>query len=207
MKNRLFWLAGIAVILVVVIVAAGITYASRFASTTTTQAHKAAGAITAPTTTATTSSTTSATRLFTIVPAQTTASYSVFENLIIQNKPNNDAVGTTHAVQGSFKAQTGSSPAIEGMNIQIDLRTLQTDSAMRDNYVRKNSLQTDTYPYVTFVSVSTKGLPSNYSDGQTAHFQLIGNMTMHGKTNKEVFDLQGKVVATRLREQRPVLSI
>lgn len=24
-------------------------------------------------------------------------------------------------------------------------------------------------------------------------FQLIGNLTLHGKTNKEVFDVQGKV--------------
>ena len=142
--------------------------------------------------------TTARTRSFTIVPAQTTASYSVFENLVFQNKPNNDAIGKTHTVQGSFKIQTSSSPNIEGMNIQVDLRTLQTDSAMRDNYVRQNSLQTDTYPYATFVSVSTKGLPSSYSDGQTVHFQLIGNMTMHGKTNKEVFDLQGKVVGSTI---------
>ena len=65
---------------------------------------------------------------------------------------------------------------------------------MRDNYVRRNALQTDTYPTATFVSVSTQGVPSSYSDGQTVHFQLIGNLTMHGKTNKTIFDVQGKVV-------------
>src|SRR5207248_1450813 len=65
---------------------------------------------------------------------------------------------------------------------------------MRDNYVRRNALQTDTYPNATFVSVSTQDLPSSYTDGQTVHFQLTGNLTMHGKTNKEVFDVQGKVV-------------
>ncbi len=42
--------------------------------------------------------------------------------------------------------------------------------------------------------ISTQGLPASYTDGQTVHFQLTGNMTMHGKTNKEVFDVQGKVV-------------
>ena len=79
------------------------------------------------------------------------------------------------------------------MNMKVDLRTLQTDSQMRDNYVRRNALQTDTYPDATFVSVSTQGLPTSYTDGQAVHFQLVGNMTMHGKTNKEVFDVQGKV--------------
>lgn len=29
-------------------------------------------------------------------------------------------------------------------------------------------------------------------------FQLTGNQTMHGKTNKEVFDVQGKVVGNTI---------
>ena len=60
--------------------------------------------------------------------------------------------------------------------------------------MRQNTLETDSYPYATFVSVSTQGLSGSYTDGQTVHFQLTGNLTMHGKTNKEVFDVQGKVV-------------
>ena len=51
---------------------------------------------------------------------------------------------------------------------------------------------------VTFVSVSTRGLPASYSDGQTVHFQLTGNLTMHDKTNREVFDVQGKVVGNTI---------
>ena len=79
------------------------------------------------------------------------------------------------------------------MHIVVDLRTLQTDSPRRDDYVRQNALETDTYPYATFDSVSTQGLPVNYSEGDNVHFQLVGNMIMHGKTNKETFDVQGKV--------------
>lgn len=60
--------------------------------------------------------------------------------------------------------------------------------------MQRNTLQTDTYPNATFISVSTQGLPTSYTDGQAVHFQLTGNLTMHGKTNKEVFDVQGKVV-------------
>jgi polyisoprenoid-binding protein YceI len=127
------------------------------------------------------------------VPAQTTASYSVFENLVFQNKPNNDAIGTTHSVQGNFGIQTGASPLVGSMTIKVDLRTLQTDSSRRDSYVQ-NTLGTDSYPDATFVSVSTQGLSGSYTDGQTVHFQLTGNLTMHGKTNKTVFDVQGKVV-------------
>src|SRR3989440_8705474 len=191
MKKRYIMLAGTSLILVIIIVVAAMAYMSRFASAVNqTQSHTAAGAVTATGTPIPSTGLST----FQIVPAQTTASYSVYENLIFQNKPNNDAVGTTHSVQGSFRIRTGASPLVAAMNITVDLRTLQTDAERRDNYVRRNALQTDTYPYATFVSVSTQGLPASYSDGQTVHFQLTGNLAMHGKTNKEVFDVQGKVV-------------
>lgn len=196
MKKRYIWLTAIAVVLVI-IVAGTFVYASRFANTVS-QTHKAAGAIIlSPTVTGAATGTSIASaslQTFQIVPAQTTASYSVYENLIFQNKPNNDAVGTTQSVQGSFRIQTGASPIVTAMSIKVDLSTLHTDSQMRDNYVQQHTLETSTYPDATFVSVSTQGLPTSYNDGQTVHFQLTGNMTMHGKTNKEVFDVQGEVV-------------
>jgi polyisoprenoid-binding protein YceI len=189
MKRRNILLAVIGAVIIIIV--AGVFYTSRFASAVTqTQTHVAPGAVTV------TETPVSSTGLqtFKIVPAQTTASYSVYENLIFQNKPNNDAIGTTHSVQGSFKIKTGTSPLVASMNITVDLSTLQSDAQRRDDYIKQNSLQTDTYPNATFVSVSTQGLPSSYTDGQTVHFQLTGNLTMHGKTNKEVFDVQGKVV-------------
>ncbi len=193
MKKRYILLGVPSVILVIVV--AGLLYTAHFASVVgQTEAHTAPGAAVA-TTTPIPSTGLSA---FQIVPAQTTASYSVYENLIFQDKPNNDAVGTTHSVQGSFKIRTGASPLVAAMNITVDLRTLQSDAQRRDNYIQQNTLQTDTYPYATFVSVSTQGLPASYSDGQTVHFQIIGNLTMHGTTNKEVFDVQGKVVGNTI---------
>ena len=193
MKKAYRWIIGIGAVVVIVIVAE-LIYSAHFDSAVN-PPHKAPGAI------ATTSSSpipSSGLSTFQIVPAQTTASYSVYEDLIIENKPNNDAIGTTHSVQGSFKIKTGSSPLVTAMKITVDLRTLQTDSQRRDNYVRQNYLESDTYPYATFVSVSTQGLPASYSDGQTVHYQLIGNLTLHGKTNKEVFDVQGKVAGNTI---------
>src|SRR5229473_7263896 len=135
MKKRYFWLAGVG--LVIVIVIAGMVYTSHFASAiNSTQTHTAPGAVTATGTPILSTGLST----FQIVPAQTTASYSVYENLIFQNKPNNDAIGTTHSVQGSFHIRTGTSPLIAAMNVTVDLRTLQTDAAMRDRYVRQHAL-------------------------------------------------------------------
>lgn len=193
MKKRTILLSITGIVLVIIIT--GMVYTAHFASAINqTQTHTAPGVAKA---TGTPIPSTGL-KTFQIVSAQTTASYSVYEDLIFQNKPNNDAIGTTHSVTGSFKIRTGTSPLVAAMNITVDLRTLQTDSTRRDNYVRQNALQTDTYPYATFVSVSTQGLPASYNDGQTIHFQLTGNLTMHGKTNKEVFDVQGKVVGNTI---------
>src|SRR5947209_3218239 len=193
MKRRNILLAAIGVVLIIIV--AGVLYTSHFASAVSqTQSHVAPGAVTA----AETPVPSTGLRTFQIVPAQTTASYSVYENLIIQNKPNNDAIGTTHSVQGSFKIRTGTSPLVASMNITVDLSTLQSDAQRRDDFIKQNSLKTDTYSNAPFVSVSTQGLPSTYTDGHTVHFQLTGNLTMHGKTNKEVFDVQGKVVGNKI---------
>lgn len=190
MKKLYRWLIGMSVVLVIAVVAS-VAYGAHVNSTEN-PPHKAPGAVA---TTATSSSpvSTQGMSTFQIVPAQTTAQYSVYENLIFQNKPNNDAIGKTNSGQGSFQVRTRSSPLVTAMNIKVDLRTLQSDAEMRDNYVRRHALETDTYPYAAFASTSTQGLLASYSDGQTVHFQLTGNLTMHGKANKEVFDVQGKV--------------
>ena len=125
MQTRYIWLVGIAVVLVIVVVGTFV-YASHFASATT-QTHTAAGPIVlsptattgAATSTGTSASSSSSLKTFQIVPAQTTASYSVYENLIFQNKPNNDAIGTTHSVQGSFQVQTGATPLVEAMTVNV----------------------------------------------------------------------------------------
>lgn len=194
MKKRSIWiLVGSIIVIVAIVVVSGMVYAAHYANTVAqSQTHKASGPI-AVTPTPVASSTTSNLQTFQIVSDQTTASYGVYENLIIENNPHKQAVGTTHSVTGSFQTQTGSSPLITGMNIKVDLRTLQSDSERRDNYIQQNTLETSTYPYTTFVSVKTEDLPASYTDGQTVQFKLIGNMTIHGKTNAETFTVEGKV--------------
>jgi len=191
MNKRLIRITGIAVILTIVLVIAGILYAAHFASTVAAnQKHTAPGALKV---TETPIFSTGPLQTFQIASNQSTTSYSVYENLIFENKPNNNAIGKTNAVTGNFQIRTGTSPRVAGMNIIVDLRTLQSDSPRRDSYIQQNTLQTDTYPYATFVSVSTQGLPASYTDGQTVNFQLLGNLTMHGKTNAETFAVQGKI--------------
>jgi polyisoprenoid-binding protein YceI len=196
--KRPYWIIGMSIVLVIII--AGVSYAMHFASTVN-PVHTPTGV--APTSAATTTSGVATTcgtpipstglRTFQIVPAQTTASYKVHENLILRNLPSTDAIGTTHSVQGSFRLRTEASPLVAAMNITVDMSTLQTNEPMRDRFVRRNALETDSYPTATFVSTCAQGLPATYSDGQMVNFQLVGSLTLHGKTNQEVFAVQGRV--------------
>jgi polyisoprenoid-binding protein YceI len=184
--KRYRWMIGIGIVLVIIV--AGVSYMVYSASTVDSP-HTPTGVATA----CGTAIPSTGLRTFQIVPDQTTASYGVHENLILRNLPSNNAIGTTHAVQGSFRLRTGASPLVAGMQITVDLSTLQTNEPQRDHFVRQNYLETDTYPNATFTSTCVQGLPANYSEGQVVRFQIIGNLTLHGKTNKEVFDVQGKV--------------
>jgi polyisoprenoid-binding protein YceI len=172
-----------------VIIVAGVVYANHFASTVN-PPHQAPGVAS---TCATTPIPATDLQTFQIVPTKTTASYQVQENLVIQNNPNNTATGTTHSVQGTFHIRSGTAPALADMHITIDLSTLQTDSSRRDNYVRQHTLETDSYPNAQFVTTCTQQLASNYNEGQSVTFPLVGNLTMHGRTNKETFTVQAKL--------------
>jgi len=70
------------------------------------------------------------------------ASYTVEEELAGQGDVT--AVGTTTAVVGEIVLDADGNP-LAGSRIDIDLRTLQTDETRRDNYLRTNSLESDTY--------------------------------------------------------------
>jgi polyisoprenoid-binding protein YceI len=192
MRRYRWWIgAGVALVVIIAGVVGFEVYASNAArSLSQSQAHTAAGTATP----CGTPVSTTGLRTFQIVPAQTIVSYSVYEDLILENKPNNLAVGTTHTEQGTFSIRTGADPLVATMNVSVDLTTLHTDSAQRDHFVQQNYLQTDQYPTASFVSTCASNLPVNYVDGETAHFQIAGNLTLHGKTNKEVFDVQGKLV-------------
>ncbi|HEX6109362.1 MAG TPA: YceI family protein, partial [Ktedonobacteraceae bacterium] len=191
--KRSLWMIGIGIAIVLVLIGAFVSYTAHFASTAN-PPHKPPGVATL----GETPIPSTGLHTFQILPAQSTASYSVRENLIIRNVSNNVAIGRTHAVQGSFEIRTGTSPLVARLNITVDVSTLQTDEPMRDHFVRQNYLETDTYPTATFISTSTQGLPKTYSDGHMVRFQLIGNLTLHGTTNKEVFDVQGKVAGNTI---------
>ena len=129
---------------------------------------------------------------YNVVPGKTQAQYSVREQLARLSLPS-DAVGKTQQVSGSISINPDGIIDQTTSKIVVDLSTLQTDSGMRDNYVRRNVLHTDQYPTVVFVPTQVTGLASPLPQSGPVSFQLTGNLTIQNVTKPVTWDVTGTI--------------
>jgi polyisoprenoid-binding protein YceI len=137
---------------------------------------------------------------FVIDTAQSSAQYAVNEVFLQENRPYH-AVGTTNVVTGTFVVATEGVPAGKVTKIQVDLRTLQSDSGRRDNAIRERWLESNTYPYAEFVSTNALNLPASYQAGSQVSFNLVGDMTIHGVTKSVEWLVDGTLTGDTVRGQ------
>jgi YD repeat-containing protein len=114
-------------------------------------------------------------------PSQSQVSYTAHEQLVGHTLPN-DAVGKTSAVSGQIVLDATGQPVASASKITVDLTTLQSDESRRDNYIKRNTLETSKYPQATFVPKSITGLSWPLPTSGQAQFQLTGDLTVHGVT-------------------------
>jgi polyisoprenoid-binding protein YceI len=110
----------------------------------------------------------------------------------LANRGANEAVGETSSIVGQLYLDQNGLP-LACSRWDVDLSTLTSDESRRDNYLRGNTLQTDTYPVATFVLTSVEGLDGSLQDGQETTFALVGNLTMHGVTKPVRWDVTAKL--------------
>ena len=121
------------------------------------------------------------------------AEYRVREQLARLNFPN-DAVGATESVTGVLVIRPDGSFMPES-RLTVDLRTLKTDEPKRDGFVRENTLETSRFPLAEFVPRRHKGLPAPVPTSGAANFQLTGDMTLHGVTTEQTWDVAATFAA------------
>jgi polyisoprenoid-binding protein YceI len=124
---------------------------------------------------------TTGSRTFVIDPAQSSAQYAVEEIFFSDNRLFT-AVGVTNAVEGEFEVTTDGKPSGKVTRMRVDLRTLKSDSPRRDNAIRRQWLESDTYPYADFVSTDALNVPERYTEGEQVTFTLVGDMTVRDVT-------------------------
>lgn len=116
--------------------------------------------------------------IYVVDPAQSEARYIAEEEL--SGVGANTAVGSTKTIQGAFLFDADGNP-IPCSTIYVDVRTFESDSSRRDNFLRGNTLQSDQYPLAEFMVTSIEDFTMP-ADGEETTFTLIGNFTLHGVT-------------------------
>jgi polyisoprenoid-binding protein YceI len=122
-----------------------------------------------------------------IVAERSEARYRIREQLAGFNLPN-DAVGMTTAIEGSIVLDGQGRPLAENSRLTVDLRKLQSDRDRRDNYVRRNTLETERYPTTVFVPTDIRGLQFPLPQSGTVSFELIGDLTVRGMTRRVTWE-------------------
>jgi polyisoprenoid-binding protein YceI len=122
----------------------------------------------------------------TIDATQSFARYVAQEEL--QGTGDNEVVGETQAIQGTILFDESWLP-IAGSRIDVDMRTLVSDEARRDNYLYDNVLETGEFPLATFIVTGIEGLDAGLVNGEEATFTLVGDLTLHGVTNEAKWEV------------------
>ncbi len=129
---------------------------------------------------------------YVFAPQGNQAHYQVREQLAKRSFPS-DAIGTTSAISGQIVLQSSGALVPDQSKIVVDLTTLQSDESMRDNYIRRNTLHTSSYPTAEFVPTQIVGLPSPAPTSGDVTFQLVGNMTVHGVTRPTTWQVTAHI--------------
>lgn len=93
-----------------------------------------------------------------------------------------DAVGTTRDVTGVVVFDPHGAIVADQSSITVNLATLQSDQARRDNFIKNNTLQTAQYPEAHFVPTEIRGLPFPLPDEGQAPVTIAGELTIRNVT-------------------------
>lgn len=120
---------------------------------------------------------------------------AVREQLADRPAPN-DAVLITRGITGTFTLNDDGN-FTDDSRIEVDLNGLESDSRIRDGYVKDNTLQTDRFPTATFVPKRAEDLTLPLKDGAFT-FKIVGDMTVSGITKEVTWDVTGEKAGDRI---------
>ena len=121
------------------------------------------------------------------------AGYRVRERLASLSAES-DAVGRTSDVTGSITLERdGATTTLTAGSITVDTTTIASDEDRRDNRLRTEGLQTDTYPTATFTITRPVEIPASAIEGTATDITLVGDLELHGVTRSVSIPAQARL--------------
>ena len=96
--------------------------------------------------------------------------------------------GRTSKVTGTITADA-TAPASSGVELTIDLGSLDTGVALRNKEMRDLYLDTGKFPNASFRSVAVTG-PAEIQPNQPAEISVTGDFSLHGVTRKMIIPVR-----------------
>ncbi len=116
------------------------------------------------------------------IAADSVVGYRVRERLASLSA-DSDAVGRTNEITGSVTiVSSGGGLSMTAAAFNVDMTTLASDRQMRDNRLRNDGIQTDSFPTSTFTLTSPVAVPAEAATGTAVAVTLHGDLTLHGVT-------------------------
>jgi polyisoprenoid-binding protein YceI len=106
-------------------------------------------------------------------------------------------VGITTDVTGDIQFDLANPAATTVGTITVNARELATDDNRRNNQIQNRILEAskDEFQFITFEPTSITGFPEAVGVGDTFNVQMVGNLTIHGVSNEQTFDVAVTVVS------------
>jgi len=101
--------------------------------------------------------------------------------------------GKTANATGTITADPAA-PSQAQVDVSIDLASLDTGVALRNQHMREKYLQTAKFPAVTFKSVSVSA-PASIAPNQPADITVTGDFTLHGVTKRMTIPVKVTLLA------------
>lgn len=123
---------------------------------------------------------------WTLVAADSFVGYRVKEQLVSVGAT--EAVGRTSAVTGTLESDGSAIAAVE---VVADLTQLRSDDDRRDGRLRTQGIEWGTFPAASFVLAQPIAIDGVPAEGETISATAVGDLTLHGVTNRVEFPLEG----------------
>tara|TARA_B100000945_G_C20423750_1_gene619311 strand:- start:2367 stop:3233 length:867 start_codon:yes stop_codon:yes gene_type:complete len=108
--------------------------------------------------------------------SESSVRYGVGETFINQNNRYNYAIGTTNIISGEINVNFNQPNLTNISDINIDIKSFQSDKLRRDNAIRDRWLESSKFPIATFSPQELLKLPDEYEFGEEISFQINGNL-------------------------------
>ena len=104
-----------------------------------------------------------------------------------------DVSGETELVTGQIRVSPEGALIPKDSQFVVNLKSLKSDEPKRDNYIRKNALESNKFPEAVFEINAMEGWQGPLPTAGSINVSLTGDMTIHGVTKEITWGLVADV--------------